>query len=279
MASNKNLSFEFFPPRNDEALDELARTAKDLGQLNPEFFSVTYGAGGSSQNKTLETVLKTKAATNLKVAPHLTCVGSNKENIKALLDEYQSHNIDHLVCLRGDIPSGLMHPGEFLHASDLVSFIREYSGDHFTIDVASYPEPHPESNSPDEDVKHFINKAKAGANSSITQYFYNVDAYLYFVDKVRSEGMDIPIVPGIMPITNYKGLIRFSAACGAEIPRWIQLRLEAYQHDKESLKTFGEDVVSSLCQQLIDNDVPGLHFYTMNKSGPTLNICNNLDLG
>ncbi len=278
MAGNKNLSFEFFPPRNEEGQTKLTETAKDLSQLDPEFYSVTYGAGGSSQNKTLETVLQTKSATQRNAAPHLTCVGSSKQGITEILDEYQNHGIDHLVCLRGDIPSGLMHPGEFLHASELVNFIREHSGDHFTIDVACYPEPHPESSSPDEDIVHFINKAKAGANSAITQYFYNVDAYLYFLDKVQSQGLDIPIVPGIMPITNYKGLMRFSAACGAEIPRWIQLRLEAYQNDKESLAMFGEDVVTSLCQQLIDNDVPGLHFYTMNKSEPTLNICNNLDL-
>lgn len=246
-------------------------------KMQPAFFSVTFGAGGSTRDRTLETVNALTANGAISVAPHISCMGSSKTEIKNLLDTYVSENIRRMVTLRGDIPQQGTARGDFTHASELVSYIREQTGKHFHIEVAAYPEYHPESLTPQTDFDYFAQKVKAGANSSITQYFYNLDAYLRFVDKCENANLGIPVVPGIMPITNFASLTRFSDTCGAEIPRWIRKQLEAYQDDATSLRAFGTDVVSELCNQLIDSGAPGLHFYTLNQSQATLDIWDNLD--
>ena len=262
-----SLSFEFFPPATDAGAQKLLETHRALQALQPEYFSVTFGAGGSTQARTVEAVTNLTAAGS-EVAPHLTCVGATRDSIRELLDGYRAQGVRRLVALRGDLPSGTMSLGDFQHATDLVRFVREHSGDWFTIEVAAYPEMHPQATSPDTDLAHFVEKVAAGADSAITQYFYNADAYFNFVERARAAGVTIPIVPGIMPILNYTQLSRFSDNCGAEIPRWIRLRLAAFHDDMDSLRAFGHDVVVDLCDRLLAGGAPGIHFYTMNQAGP-----------
>ncbi len=264
-------SIEFFPPKTKEGKIKLGKTREALATLNPTYISVTYGAGGSTQQGTLDTVLEIKNA-GIDAMPHLTCVGSTKENIRELLQTYIDGGINRIIALRGDMPSGMREMGELGHANELVEFIRAETGDHFHIEVAAYPEVHPQAKSAKADLAHFKSKVDAGANSAITQYFYNADAYFRFVDECEKMGLDIPIVPGIMPITNYQNLARFSDMCGAEIPRWIRKRLEGFGDDADSLCAFGLDVSTQLCQTLLAQGAPGLHFYCMNQAGPTQTI-------
>ena len=272
-------SFEFFPPKTEEGISKLTATSRSLAAVHPRFFSVTFGAGGSTRDRTFDTVVDLQQQSGINTAPHLSCISSTRENIREMLTRYQQQGIDHIVALRGDMPSGMVEAGEFRYANELITFIRETSGDHFHIEVAAYPEYHPQATSPDRDLQNFKRKVEAGANSAITQYFYNTDAYFRFVDRCRSVNLDIDIVPGVMPITNYFQLARFSDACGAEIPRWIRKRLESYGEDLESIRTFGEEVVTKLCARLLDEGAPGLHFYTLNRAEPALAIWNNLGLG
>ncbi len=268
-------SFEFYPPKSPEGAVTLQQVYSKLAELSPDFFSVTFGAGGSTRDKTFDTVIDIQAQ-GLAAAPHLSCVASTKANIRAILKDYQDNGISKIVALRGDIPSGMMSAGEFRYANELVEFIRQESGDHFQIHVAAYPEVHPQSESATSDFKNFKRKLDAGANAAITQYFYNAEAYFHFVDNCEKHGITIPIVPGIMPITQYTQLFRFSEMCGADIPRWMRKRLESFGDDKTSVQAFGLDVVSELCQRLLDNGAPGLHFYTMNQSAPCLAIIDRL---
>ena len=270
-------SFEFFPPQTAEGEAKLAATRKQLATLNPEFFSVTFGAGGSTREHTLKTVQQMKAE-GYNVAPHLSCIGSTRENIDAVLQTYRQLGIKRIVALRGDLPSGMASIGEFHHANELVSFIREQTGDHFHIEVAAYPEFHPQAKSPRDDLVNFKRKIDAGANSAITQYFYNADSYLYFVDECQKFGIDVPIVPGIMPIVRFAQLARFSDNCGAEIPRWIRRKLESYGDDSASVQAFGHEIVTALCQRLLTRGAPGLHFYTLNHAAPTMAIWKELGL-
>jgi methylenetetrahydrofolate reductase (NADPH) len=274
----KVFSFEFFPPKTPEGLEKLRQTRRQLGQLNPGFFSVTYGAGGSTQDRTLEVVLEIKQEGH-PAAPHISCMGSTREDITRVLEHYRSHGIDHLVALRGDIPSGTFGGGDFHYACELVEFIRKETGDQFTIEVAAYPEVHPQARSARENILHFKSKVDAGANSAITQYFYNPDAYFNFVEEAEAAGIDVPIVPGIMPIGNFSQLCRFSDACGAEIPRWIRLKMQGYGDDKASIRAFGLDVVTHLCDTLLSAGAPGLHFYTMNSAGLVSVVWDRLHLG
>jgi methylenetetrahydrofolate reductase (NADPH) len=262
-------------------MSELEATSWKLAALKPGFFSVTFGAGGSTRDHTFETVINLREKSGIEVAPHLSCIGSTRENIREILNAYRNKGINHMVALRGDIPSGsgTLEAGEFRYANELVSFIREETGDYFHIEVAAYPEYHPQAISPDRDFANFKRKVEAGANGAITQYFYNPDAYFRFADCCRTAGIDIPVVPGIMPITNYHQLVRFSDNCGAEIPRWVRKRLEAYGNDLKSIRAFGEEVVTGLCKRLIEEGVPGLHFYTLNRAEPSLAIWKNLGLG
>ncbi len=271
MTQATSLSFEFFPPNTPEGLVKLRQTRASLAALNPEFFSVTFGAGGSTQEKTVSVVGEI-ADEGRQVAPHLSCIGATRESIGALLDGYRARGIRRLVALRGDLPSGMVDRGEFRYGADLVAFVREYSGDWFKIEVAAYPETHPQAASPTSDLDNFVRKVEAGADAAITQYFFNATAYFDFVERVRARGVTVPIVPGIMPITNYTQLARFSDACGAEIPRWIRLRLAGFHDDVASLRAFGHDVVVNLCQSLVDGGVPGIHFYTLNQAGPSSGI-------
>ncbi|VAW81910.1 5,10-methylenetetrahydrofolate reductase [hydrothermal vent metagenome] len=270
-------SFEFFPPKTEKGAENLKHTRDELGKLGPEYFSVTFGAGGSTQQGTIETVLDIKQ-NGFNATPHLSCIGSTADNIRELLELYQNNGINRIVALRGDIPAGSEKAGKFQYANELVEFIRQVSGDYFHIEVAAYPESHPQSKSPVTDLQHFKLKVEAGANSAITQYFYNIDAYLYFVDDCEKLGLDLPITPGIMPITNYVQLARFSGMCGAEIPAWIRKRLQGFGDDKESIIAFGADVVTDLCQKLLDAGAPGLHFYTMNQIKASRTLWNNLNL-
>jgi methylenetetrahydrofolate reductase (NADPH) len=250
-----------------------------LAACGPLFFSCTYGAGGSTRDRTLDTVLQLEREVQVPAAPHLSCVGDSKAELRALLAQYREAGIKRIVALRGDLPSGMgMSVGELRHASDLVEFIRAETGDHFHIEVAAYPEMHPQARNLEDDLVNFAGKAKAGADSAITQYFFNADSYFYFVERVRKLGVEIPIVPGIMPITNYSKLARFSEACGAEIPRWIRKQLEAYGDDANSIQAFGEEVITRMCEQLLDGGAPGLHFYTLNQAQASLAIWRNLDL-
>ena len=272
-----NFSFEFFPPKTAEGAEKLRATRKQLAQLNPKFFSVTFGAGGSTRDRTLETVREIQADGSA-AAPHLSCIGSTHDNIREILNEYKSQGIRHLVALRGDLPSGTMDAGEFNYANELVEFIRRETGDWFEIEVAAYPETHPQARSYKDDLAHFKLKADAGANAAITQYFFNADAYFSFVEDAQAAGVTIPIVPGIMPIGNYLQLARFSDACGAEIPRWLRKKLETYGDDLTSIRAFGLDVITDLCSRLLAGGAPGLHFYTMNQAGPTTTIWQRLGL-
>ena len=271
-------SFEFFPPKTKTGLAKLEQTSQKLAALKPRFFSVTFGAGGSTRDRTFQTVTDIQHKSGIEVAPHLSCISSTHENIRAVLHAYQKEDIRHMVALRGDIPSGVVEAGEFRHANELVTFIRQETGDHFHIEVAAYPEYQPQAPPPDRDLENFRRKVEAGADSAITQYFYNPDAYFRFIERCRGVGIMIPIVPGIMPITNYFQLARFSDTCGAEIPRWIRKRLEAWGEDLESIRAFGEDVVTALCQRLLQQGAPGLHFYTLNKADPSIAIWKNLGL-
>ncbi len=272
------LSVEFFPPKTAEGAAKLRSVREQLATaLKPTFFSVTFGAGGSTQDGTLATVKEIHEA-GQQAAPHLSCVGSSKEKIRELLAQYKALGINRIVALRGDLPSGMGQYGEFHHADELVSFIRSETDSHFHIEVAAYPEMHPQAKSMSDDVLKFANKMKAGADSAITQYFFNSDAYFRFVDEAAKLGVDQPIVPGIMPITNSTQLLRFSDACGTEVPRWIRLRLQSFGDDTASIKAFGLDVVTDLCDQLCVAGAPGLHFYSLNQADTTLSIAKNLDL-
>jgi methylenetetrahydrofolate reductase (NADPH) len=271
-------SFEFFPPKTEDGIAKLAATSTQLAAVKPRFFSVTFGAGGSTRDRTFDTVVELQKRSGIEAAPHLSCISSTRKNIAEMLDGYRKNDIRHIVALRGDMPSGMVEAGEFRYANELVAFIREETGDHFHIEVAAYPEYHPQASSPARDLANFKRKVEAGANSAITQYFYNADAYFRFIDSCEQSGIDIPVVPGIMPITNYHQLARFSDACGSEIPRWIRKRLEAYGEDLNSIRAFGEEVITDMSQRLLDHGSPGLHFYTLNRAEPALAIWKNLGL-
>ena len=273
----RSLSLEFFPPRTPEGVEKLRVTRRQFAQLKPAFCSVTFGAGGSTREGTLSTVLEFRAD-GMAGVPHISCIGGTRAELAELLQAYRGHGIDHVVALRGDLPAGTMEAGEFRHASDLVAFIRRETGDWFHIEVAAYPEYHPQARSPQDDLAAFKRKIDAGANSAITQYFYNADAYWHFVDAAVAAGVSVPIVPGIMPIASYAKLARFSDACGAEIPRWIRLKLASYGDDSASIRAYGLDVVTDLCDGLLARGAPGLHFYTMNQAALTTTIWQRLGL-
>lgn len=274
-----NFSIEFFPPKTPEGTEKLRATRAKLAALQPKYFSVTFGAGGSTQQGTRDTVLEIMREGHA-AAPHLSCIGSSRDALRAILDDYKAQGIKKLVALRGDLPSGYgavdFASGEFRYANELVEFIRAETGDWFHIEVGAYPEMHPQAKSPQDDVRHFARKVQAGADAAITQYFYNADAYFNFVDEAQKLGVNIPVVPGIMPITNYTQLMRFSDMCGTEIPRWVRLKLASYGDDSESIRAFGLDVVTQLCEQLLEGGAPGLHFYTLNQAGPTMAIWQRL---
>ncbi len=277
MTNSRLFSFEFFPPQTPEGVVKLAATRQQLAALKPEFFSVTFGAGGSTQDRTLETIRQIKAD-GYSAAPHLSCIGSTRDNLRVMLETYKSMGIKRIVALRGDLPSGMGSIGEFQYANELVSFIRAQTGEYFHIEVAAYPEFHPQAKSPRDDLLNFKRKVQAGANAAITQYFYNADGYFRFVDECRKLGLTLPVVPGIMPIMKFSQLARFSDACGAEIPRWMRKTLESYGDDNVSVQAFGLDVVTQLCEQLLAGGAPGLHFYTLNQAGPSLEIWKRLGL-
>lgn len=270
--STHNFSIEFFPPKTAEGAQKLRTTRTRLAALAPKYFSVTFGAGGSTQQGTRDTVLEIIGEGH-DAAPHLSCIGSSRASLRAILEDYRAQGIKRLVALRGDLPSGYgamdQASSEFRHANELVEFVRAETGDWFHIEVAAYPEMHPQARSPQDDVQNFARKVKAGANSAITQYFYNADAYFRFVDDAAKLGATVPVIAGIMPITNYTQLMRFSDMCGTEIPRWIRLKLASYGDDTESIRAFGQDVVIQLCQRLLAGGAPGLHFYSLNQAGPT----------
>ncbi|MGH8506243.1 MAG: methylenetetrahydrofolate reductase [NAD(P)H] [Stenotrophobium sp.] len=281
MTQELSFSFELFPPRTAEGVAKLPAVVQKLAAVKPKYFSVTFGAGGSTQDGTSETVRMVRQTTGIEAAPHISCIGSTRARIKVLLDQYREMGVTRLVTLRGDLPAtatGLAAPGELHYANELIGFIRETHGDHFHLEVAAYPEMHPQALHPDADFDNFRRKVEAGANGAVTQYFYNADSYLDFIGRCERAQIRIPIVAGIMPITNHAQLTRFSAACGAEIPRWVRLRLEQYQDDKQALQDFGLDVVTRLCRTLLDNGCPGIHFYTLNQSEPTLRLWRNLGL-
>ena len=274
----KQFSFEFFPAKTDVGHAKLQTVHKELSLLKPDFFSVTYGAGGTTQERTINTVLDFHKK-GINTAPHLTCIGNTKKDLSELLDLYKKNGINRIITLRGDLPDGMdSTAGEFDYASDLVSFIKENYNDQFHLEVAAYPEMHPQADNYNKDIKNFITKVKAGADSAITQYFFNADAYFHFVDKVHAKGVDIDIIPGIMPITNFKNLARFSKSCGADIPRWMSSQFEAYADDAESANKLGIELISRLSEKLIEGGAPGLHFYSMNCVEPNLQICRNLGI-
>ncbi|ELY7204381.1 methylenetetrahydrofolate reductase [NAD(P)H] [Acinetobacter baumannii] len=276
MTKRTPISFEFFPPKTDAGAEKLRIVHQELQQLNPEFFSITYGAGGSTRERTLAAIEDFNGK-GTPVAPHLSCIGDDKTRIAELLDLYKAQGIDRIVALRGDLPSGQVGLGELPYAQDLVRFIREHSGDHFHIEVAAYPEMHPQAESLDSDIQRFIEKVQAGANAGITQFFFNPDSYFYFIERLEKAGINIPVAPGIMPITNASNLIRFADGTGAEIPRWIRKQLQAYGDDSESIKAFGHEVVVKLCERLIAGGALSLHFYSMNQVEPTRQLV--VDLG
>ena len=269
------ISIEFFPPQTPEGIQKLRTVRGELAKLNPQFFSVTYGAGGSTRERTFA-VVKEIAAEGFDAAPHLSCIGSTRESIREILAEYKEAGIKRIVALRGDLPSGMAETGEFRYANELVEFIRAETGNHFSLEVAAYPEWHPQARSPKDDLDAFVRKVKAGANSAITQYFYNADAYFHFVDEAKALGVEIPIVPGIMPIVGFTKLARFSDACGADIPRWMRKKFESFGDDTDSIRAFGLDIVTELCERLLKGGAPGLHFYCMNQSALTTEICRRL---
>ena len=276
--STPSISFEFFPPKSDDGLEKLVAVQQKLLKKNTKFFSVTYGAGGSTRDRTWKTVMAVKEA-GVDTAPHLSCVGQSREELIELINQYRDAGITRIVTLRGDLPSGMgAIQSDLRFADDLVRLIREVSGDHFHLEVAAYPEMHPQARSFSDDIDHFKRKIDAGANSGITQYFYNAEAYAAYMDELVKRGVTAPVFPGIMPITNYANLVRFSDACGADIPRWIRKKLESLQHDEVALKDFGAEVVTRLCERLLAMGAPGLHFYTMNQSVPNLRILDNLGL-
>jgi methylenetetrahydrofolate reductase (NADPH) len=272
------ISFEFFPPNTPVGDQKLGLVVQQLGTLQPEFFSVTYGAGGSTRDKTLHTV-RAIAQAGFEAAPHLSCVGSTRAGIAATLDTYRAQKIRRLVTLRGDLPSGTATAGEFRFAAELVQFVRETQGADWHIEVAAYPEYHPEQRYSQRDLQHYVNKVKCGADSSITQFFFNPDAYFHFVEQTRKLGAEVPVVPGIMPFHNFGRIAQFAARDGIEIPRWVALKMEGFLDDAASIRAFGLDVVTALCERLIDGGAPGIHFYTMNQSALTLELCQRLGLG
>jgi methylenetetrahydrofolate reductase (NADPH) len=276
-APKREFSFEFFPPKTPEGMEKLRATRRQLAQHHPTFFSVTYGAGGSTREGTLATVLEILGEGH-PAAPHISCIAATREVLREVIAHYKAHGIRHIVALRGDLPSGLAVAGELRYASDLVRFIRAETGDWFHIEVAAYPEYHPQARKPEQDLTAFKTKVDAGADGAITQYFYNADAYFNFVEQAQSLGISVPIVPGVMPINNFSQLARFSDACGAEIPRWMRLKLEGYGDDTASIKAFGLDVVTELCDRLLTGGAPGLHFYTLNQAGPASTIWQRLGL-
>ena len=271
----RHFSCEFFPPKTEAGAANLVTVQAQLERINPDFFSVTFGAGGSTRDKTMEAVVAIQRS-GRQAAPHLSCVASTKGSIRKVLRSYQEQGIAKIVALRGDMPSGVLSAGEFRYANELVEFIRAETGDHFEMHVAAYPEVHPQARNGQDDLINFKRKVDAGANTAITQYFYTAEAYFSFVDDCEKQGIDLPIIPGIMPINNYTQLSRFSEMCGAEIPRWLRKRLETFGDDRASIQALGIEVVSELCQRLLDHGAPGLHFYTMNQSAPTLRIFDNL---
>ena len=274
---NIPLSFEFFPPKTEDGIANLRATRQQLSAFKPEFFSVTFGAGGSTRDRTMDAVFEIQEE-GYAAAPHISCISATKDEVRELLQAYQEKGIKRLVTLRGDLPSGVVSVGDFKYANELVSFIRQETDDWFHIEVAAYPEFHPEASSASKDIANFKRKVDAGANSAITQYFYNVDAYFQFLESCQKEGITVPIIPGVMPIYNYTQLARFSSMCGAEIPRWLRLRLEAYEDDLPSLRAFGVDVMSGICEKLLAAGVPSLHFYTLNQAGVITKIINNVNL-
>jgi methylenetetrahydrofolate reductase (NADPH) len=281
MTEPLRFSFELFPPRTPEAVAKLPGVVAQLAEVRPEYFSVTHGAGGSDQDGTYETLLTVVRETGIEAAPHLTCIGSTRAKVAALLDKYREAGVKRIVALRGDLPATALSPeapGEFKYASDLVCFIRETHGDHFRIEVAAYPEMHPQATNPAADFDNFVRKVECGADSALTQLFYNADAYFDFVERCDKAGLRIPIVPGIMPITSFDKTLRFCNGCGADLPRWVRLRLEELQNDRDALLDFGVGVVTRLCETLLRNGAPGLHFYTINQAGPTLRLWESLKL-
>ena len=273
----QQFSCEFFPPKTEKGMQNLFNTAEIFKQeINPEFFSVTFGAGGSTRETTFNAVTKIQQSTGCDVAPHLSCIGSSKQQLKDILDDYKQQDINRIVTLRGDMPSGTISQSDFNYANELISFIRENYENQFHLEVAAYPEVHPQADNANKDLLNFVNKVNAGADSAITQYFYNIDSYFYFIDSCEKAGIDIPIVPGIMPITNFSNLARFSNMCGAEIPQWLRKKLESYADDVDAIKDFGAEFVSDMCNKLLDMGAPGLHFYSMNQSEATLRIWNNI---
>ncbi len=271
------ISFEFFPPKTDDQREGLEKAVRQLKKLNPDYVSMTFGAGGSTLSHTVESVKGLRTLHGLDAAPHLSCMGGSRAEIRALIEEYKALGIRRIVALRGDLPSGMASIGDLRYASELVEFIRNETGDHFHLEVACYPEVHPQASDAHADLANFKRKIDAGANGAITQYFYNVDGYFRFVDAVRKLGVDVPIVPGIMPIANFSQLKRFSEMCGAEIPRWMAKRFSAYGDDSESIREFSTDVVAELCRKLVAGGAPGLHFYTLNRAKPTLAILERMD--
>jgi len=278
MLKTSQISFEYFPPKTSEGVKTLRETALKLHQYQPHFFSVTFGAGGSTREGTLETITWLQNHTTIPIAPHLACVGLSRQELIHIIQLYQSMGIQRIVALRGDLPSGMGQSGELRYANDLVSLIRDTAQNHFHIEVAAYPEIHPQAKNAFEDVENLKRKADAGANSAITQYFFNPDAYFYFLDECTKHHIPIPIVPGIMPITHFDKLVRFSDMCGAEIPRWIRKRLEQYGEDLASIEAFGLEIVYRLCETLLKGGAPGLHFYTLNHANPSINVLNQLRL-
>lgn len=277
-STGQAFSLEFFPPRDEAGQQRLTETARALDQIKPTYVSVTFGAGGTTRDGTIETVKHLKSL-GFDAAPHLSCIGSTRDQLRQLLDQYKGQGVRRIVALRGDLPSGMGQvggSGMLSYAVELVELIREHSGDWFHIEVAAYPEMHPQASGPQSDLRHFVQKVQAGANSAITQYFFNADAYFDFVDRAQMLGVTIPIVPGIMPITNHSQLMRFSEMCGAEVPRWIRLRLAEMGDDRASIRAFGADVVTEMCQTLLENQVPGLHFYTLNNAAATMAIWQGL---
>lgn len=273
----RSYSFEFFPPRTDEGLKKLNSVWQTLATVKPDFFSVTYGAGGSTRDNTMRTVTSVQKDTGIEVAHHLSCVAATFDSIDEILQEFKQQGIKRIVALRGDMPSGMHARGDFNYASDLVEFIRKQTGDHFQIEVAAYPEMHPQALNPVTDLDSFKIKVDAGADRAITQYFYNIDAYFAFIDECEKKNIDLPIIPGIMPIINFTQLARFSDACGAEIPRWMRKRLEGFGDDSASIHAFSTEMLSHMAQRLLDNGVPGIHFYSMNQARPSLAIWEQLD--